>query len=46
MAELRGQFPDFDPTGFANSLPYQREDYRQLLLEPLTTSFRINQPGI
>ncbi len=40
VAELREQFPDFDPTGFANSLPYQREDYRQALVEPLTASFR------
>jgi len=40
VAELRDQSPDFDPEGFANSLPYQREDYRQALLEPLTESFR------
>jgi TolB-like protein/Tfp pilus assembly protein PilF len=40
VAELREQFPDFDPTEFANSLPYQREVYRQALLEPLTASFR------
>lgn len=40
VAELLEQFPDFDPAGFANSLPYDEEAYRQALLEPLTASFR------
>ncbi len=39
VAELLEQFPDFDPAGFANSLPYEHEAYRQALLEPLTAGF-------
>ena len=38
--QLRDQFPDFDAEAFVKSLPYQREDYRRALLDPLTESLR------
>lgn len=39
VAELLEQIPDFDPAGFANSLPYEQDSYRQALLEPLAVAF-------
>lgn len=37
--ELRKRFPDFDPIKFAGSLPYQRQQDREALLEPLSSGF-------
>jgi TolB-like protein/Tfp pilus assembly protein PilF len=35
VAQLRAQFPDFDAAAFVTSMPYEREDYRNALFEPL-----------
>ena len=40
VAKFLDQYPDFDPTAFADSLPYDQEAYRQALLEPLIAGFR------
>jgi TolB-like protein/Tfp pilus assembly protein PilF len=37
--ELRERFPDFDPVKFVGHLPYERQQDREALLEPLTAGF-------
>jgi adenylate cyclase len=35
MNELRQRLPDFDPVDFVDSMPFQREDDRKALRDPL-----------
>jgi adenylate cyclase len=40
VTQLLEEFPDFTPTRFVKSQPYEDEAYRQALLESLTAGFR------